>query len=349
MTAPLRVRGTPQALDSFLEPVVALTLGIVAVPAMVVLWWFEAWWWIPVPAVLAAGLHQWFFWSRGDRPTELVLEPHYLTLHDRSRGEPLALALDQVQVAMLYLRTTARGPRAVVMLADAAGPCFGVQLALPRLPTSESSAHAVDVDAADRHLGGQAGVLRAVTPIERAARQTFPRPGALTWLLERIPREAWARSGVRLWRGEAPALSPFGLHVAEPDAWLVLEGNRWRLQHPEGPTEQGELSPPTCTGFVRTVDLMVPSDEGPRAEPTSVGMVTLHLAPALVVSFPAPLLSPELESRAPRAEGFHCHAPEGAALVAHLQHVLGPALPGPLRACLDTSFHSGAGDDQAPF
>lgn len=321
-------RGTPRALDTYLEPAVRYTLFAVAAPLVALLWWFEAWWWVPVPLIAAIIAHQWYFRARGDRPSELVLEPSTATLVDRLRGAPISIELDEVSVASLYVRRGRDGEQAVVLLATPLGPQLGVQFTDLRRP---SASHVIDIDEADRSLGGQAGILRAVTPLARASRQLFPRPAALDWLLQRIPDPAWARTGLQLWRGMAPHLSPFGYHVADADAWLVLDGDRWTLTHTDGTSEAGTLDALECTSAHRTIEMTMPSEEGPRLEEARVDLLTVSLQGGPIISFPAPVAA----SQAPQAglsdQGYHCHAPEGAALVSHLRRVLQASrLPGPL-------------------
>lgn len=325
-----RFRGTPRELDTFLEPAVRYTLLAVSIPIVAVLWWFEAWWWLPVPVIAAAGLHTAVFWARADRPAELVLEPDSIVLHDPRRGDPVQLDVGNITVASLFLRGGREGTTAVVLLADDTTPQLGVQLALTRRPAVP---HAIDVDLADEVLGGQAGILRAVTPLERTARQVFARPAALDWLLTHVPSEAWRRTGLRLWHGAAPTLSPFGFHVADADAWLVLDGPAWTMRWTDGAKAEGTLESAACTHATRTIEIMVATDEGPKPEPAQIALLTLALAPNLVVSFPAPVAAARVPAAGLAEHGFHCHPPEGAALVEHLRRVLDPALlPEALRA-----------------
>ncbi|MBX2803997.1 MAG: hypothetical protein KTR31_40345 [Myxococcales bacterium] len=328
-------RGTPTELDAFLKPVVGLTAVVLVLPVTVALMWFGAWWWLPVPTILAVVAYEGFFRSRGDRPTSLHYDADGLHLQDPIRGSDLQVKAEDVYLATVFWRRRSSGSQVVLMLASSTGPQFAVQLHLPT--AAIPGRWDVDVDEIDERLGGQAGVLRAVAPLERTARQTFTDAGLLAWVQQRFESGALERSGLRVWRGEAPPLSPFGFHIGERDAWLVLEGTRWSLRDADGaPLDEGALSAITAAHVVRRAMLLVPTEEGPEEELTTIDGLALTLpsdeGDALRIRFPAPQVAQTLPTEAAAPSDLHTHAAEGAALVAHLCRVLDPdQLPDALR------------------
>ena len=326
-------RGTPVELDTFLEPVVRFTLLALAVPISAVLWWFSAWWWVPVPLVIAMVAHQAYFASRADRPTVLRLEAGGISLEDPARGEPLHVDPAEVHVATVFLRRGRADHRVVLLLADAEGPRLALQQSLASEP--ELPVPCVDIDAADALLGGQAGILKSVAPLERSARQTFSREGILSWCHAHVPQEAWLRTGLQLRRGEAPPLSPFGFLVGEPDAWIVLDGDTWSLRGDM--VTSGSLEGVRAETVRRTLELLRRTDEGPEEAAVEVTHLALTLVAGVRIVFPAPLAAGLAPASEPQSTDLHAHAAEGAALVTHLQRVLGPRGPGALPVVLRPS------------
>lgn len=328
---PHRSHGTPTELDTYLKPIARLTQLVVVLPATAVLWWLELWWWLPVPVLIAIVGYELLFWARGDRPTVLQLGPEQIELSDPVRGQTLSVSLDEIELATASWRRRGSGSEIVVLLADAVGPRLAVAFRLTTPPRVEP--HDVDTDAADALLGGQAGILRAVAPFDRAARQRFDDPQAVRWLREHIPAQAWARTGLRIWRGEAPPLSPFGFYLEEPHGWLVLDALDWALIDPEGATlASGRLDTIEASALSRRAMLIQRGEDGPEELLTTIPLLGLRLGPDQIVHLPAPVATADLSPRPARGDDLHTHAPEGAALVAHLRRVLPPtALPPVLR------------------
>ena len=183
-------------------------------------------------------------------------------------------------------------------------------------------------------LGGQAGVLRSVAPFDRTARQGFADPTLLRRIRAAVPRSAWDRTGLRVWRGAAPPLSPFGFHLQDPTGWLVLDGRSWELRGSDGTVRRGELASVALVSVVRHTVLLVRNEDGEATdELTAIPTLGIGLDPDLWIRFPAPGVAPP-PPRAPREDDLHTHAAEGAALVWHLKRVLGDgglpaALAGP--------------------
>ncbi len=315
----LVLRGTPTELDSYLKPVGRGLQLLLVVPVTLALWWLQAWWWLPLPLMLTELAYQLLFASRGDRPTELRLAPEAIELRDPLRDEVVRIDPRTVEVATATWRRLERGSEVVVLLADADGPGLAVRFTLPTPP--QVLEHDVDVDEIDARLGGQAGVLKAVAPFERVARQRFTDPAGLRWLREALPPESWRRTGVRVWRGEAPPLSPFGFHLTEPSGWLVLDGDAFDLRGPE-PARGALARPLEATIRERLVSLLVKTEDGPEEEISRLPLLGLHLAAGLRVVFPAPAAVGRAASTPASAADLHTHAAEGAALIHHLWRVM---------------------------
>ena len=309
--------GTPRELDSYLKPAIQLTLAAIVAPVTVVLWWFQVWWWLPVPALVAAIAYEAFFWNRRDRPASLVIEPAHVTLTDALRGSTVQVVPSDVEVAQRFVRGT-RPTTTVVLLATSQGPSLAIDFRVD--PKPPHWPHDIDVDEADATLGGQAAILKAVAPIERGARQTFRHVAALTALREAIPASAWARTGLQVWQGERPPLSPFGFLLGPASGWMVLEGSTWALRRSEGSSEHGVFDQPEATSFERTLELLQRQEDGPEETLVRVGYLALRFSSSVRVVFPAPVAAAEVTSSAPEPTDLHCHAAEGAALVAHLVH-----------------------------
>ena len=324
-------RGTPVPLDTYLEPVVRLALAAVVLPITVVLWWFSAWWWLPIPTLVAIAAHQGFFWYRGDRPITLDLDSS-IAMHDAARDDTLTVALTDVAVAKAFIQRSERNQKVVIQLGTSEGPALAIQFLAPLRARIELPS-VVDVDRVDAKLGGQAGVLRSIAPPARVARQTFGDPGALTWLANAIDRSAWQRTGIQLWAGPAPPLSPFGFYVGPSAGWLTFDGRQWTLKRPHGPPESGQLTSVVATTFLRSIELMQRSDDGPEETLVEVPYLAILLGDGLKVGFPAPLALGQVAEVSEGPGDFQCHAAEGAALITHLQRVLSPdSLPPILRA-----------------
>jgi len=327
----LQLSGVPSDLDSFLKPALRVTQLTVVLPAMVVLWWFGHLWWLPIPLVVSEIFLVMFLWHRGDRPSTLSLAPDGIEISDALREPVPALDPASITVATALWRTADGETRVSVGLADETGPQLALGFLFRDVPDLAQTD--VDIDAVDRILGGQAGALRALAPLERVARQPFTDASGLSWLRAHVPPAAWGRVGARVWRGEAPALSSFGFHLQDATAWLLLDERGWALGGDE--TRRGALAPLRLCRRHRAVTMLVRTDDGPEEEESEVPLLGIVLADGPTVYFPAPLVDPDISLAPERPDDLHTHAAEGAALVHHLARVLPPAdLPAALR--LDT-------------
>lgn len=337
MSRPLVLKGTPLALDAYLRPAARFVQALIAVPATAALWWTEQWLWLPVPIALSFLVYELLFWSRGDRPTRLRIDGDHLTLEDPIRGRTLGIRRDEVEVARTSWRRVRGGSEAVVLLADRARPRLAIRFLLPGEP--DARPEDVDLDAVDRALGGQGGVLRAVAPLDAVARQRFEDPRGLSRLREWVPAHAWRRTGLRTWTGEAPPLDLFGFHVQEPEGWLVLEGPSFELRRfGTGEVLAAGAWDPTGVGTrIRPVDLLLVADGEPATDRAEVPLIALTLAPGLTLHWAAPEAR-DLEVRPASPEDLHTHPPEGASLLWHLlRHAPRSRLPEALRRRLEAA------------
>lgn len=332
----LVLSGSPVDLDAALRRAARLVQAVVGVPATLALWWFEAWWWLPIPMVVSFVVYELLFWSRGDRPTTLRLTEVGVELVDTLRRQTLSVPWAEVEVATATWQRARYGSEVVVLLADARGPRIAVRFLVPTSPAP--GVGDVDLDAADHVLGGQAGVIRSVAPFEVGARQRFEDPRGLAFVRRMSPPAAWGRTGLRVWTGEAPPLDPFGYHLGEPDGWLVLEGSRWVLRR-WGTTEElasGVLDTLHAHRALRVCPIVLRAGDAPVD--AEIPLLALALTDTLRVYMPAPEGAPHAEPRAPTASDHHTHPPEGAALVWHiLRNVPSAGWPVPLRDAVAAS------------
>lgn len=329
----VKLTGTPIVLDQMLRPLVRVVQVAVAGVATLVLAWFGLWWWVPVPIVVTTVAYELFFWSRGDRPVVLALESDRLVLTDPRAGgdgarpRELALPLHDVHTATLHVRPAPSGDRveAVVVLTDTERVRFAVRfLVEPGLPLRHED---VQADVMDNLVGGYGGLLRALAPADVTCRQTIDDPAgqAIRWLRERLPAGAWQRSAARVWRGTAPVLDTFGLHVGPPDGLLVLDGDAWSLHTADGELSQGLVTlvrsgrATRQVGLVRKPDLLgdAPLHELPIDE-VDLPLLVLDLDEGLTLAVPATVAGKRGDVRVPEGTWWHTHVPEGAALTWHL-------------------------------
>jgi hypothetical protein len=304
-------RGEPDPFELALGRGLRLLQVLIAGPLTLTLWWFEAWYWLPIPIATSFLVYEALYAGRRDQPTTLTLADDGLRLADPRRGQALELRWDQVDVATVSWR----GDEGVVLLADPGGPRVALRL------VGEARPGDVDLPSVDRELGGTGDRLpaaHAVAPIEAIARQRFTDPELLRILRDRVPAAAWGRAGARTWVGEAPPMDAFGYLQGEPTGWLRLDGDRWSLRRP-GSAEvlaEGPLEPVSVATRTRPASLRL----APSAPPVEVEirLVVLRLPDGPRVAMPAGAPDGgELPEADPAPDDHHTHFPEGAALVAY--------------------------------
>jgi len=321
----IELEGTPQILDAVLRPLGRGIQLVVGISLSAVLCFMHAWWWAPIPLAISFLIYELVFWWRGDRPATLCLD-RVLTLTDQLRGQAVVIHPDDVEVFTIHYRRSnpdkAGSDRLEVTVV--LGGFDGVKLAL-RLMIDPSAwkpgPAAVDVDTMDRIIGGYAGLLRAVAPRSAIARQTFDDPAGqvLSWLTQHIPNPASQRIGLRVWRGAAPPLDPFGHHDSAPSGWLVIARDRYRLML-DGVIHRGDITLIRSGRSSRSAQLMVVDEQGDRTiRPTELPLLVLELDTALTLAFPSPLAGVGVgELHNLDEHTLQTHVPEGAALVWHI-------------------------------
>ena len=107
------------------------------------------------PGALLIGLaiYEGVFHSRRDKSMRLSLDGRRLEVADPARDSAHTCNLGDVTVANLYVQRTSGGPAPWSCSPANEGPQIGIEFALRAPPTAP---HAIDIDAADRRLGGQA-------------------------------------------------------------------------------------------------------------------------------------------------------------------------------------------------
>jgi hypothetical protein len=317
---PLELHGSPVELEVYLRRGARLVQLLLALPPTLTLWWWEEWFWVPIPLALSFLLYELLFWSRGDRPTVLQLTDEGLRLADPWREAPVSVRWDEVELAKATWRRVRPGAEVTLLLASARGPRFAARFLMSGGPSPASAWGDLDLEAADKLLGGQGGVVRSVAPFELVARQRFEDPRALALLREKLPADCWHKTGLRLWQGQAPALDAFGYHVDEPSGWLILQDTHWELRK-SGTTEvlsRGDIDSLEVWGASRKVSIVL-GVAGPVE--TEVPMLGLGLG-TLRIWFPAPTAGPAAPPAAIEPTDQHTHPPEGAALLWHVLAVL---------------------------
>jgi hypothetical protein len=330
-TKELRLTGSPVDFEVWLRRSARFAQLLVAVPATLTLAWLGSQWLLPLPLAISFLVYEALFRARGDRPTTLVLTPERLEVADPLRGQTIAVDLGGIEVTTATWQRTRYGSEVVVLLADPTGPRAAVRFRVEEQPPV-APGH-VDADAADLVLGGQGSVLRAVAPFEVIARQRFDDRRGIAFFRLTMPEATWARTGLRLWTGTAPALDAFGYHVTDAEEWLVLDGTRWTLRRAGTGEEvaRGDLSSLEVTSRGRSLSLVLEAGSDP--ELVKIPLLAIALSPELRSHVPAPVAAPLAPERAAAGTDRHTHPAEGAALLWHLlRHA--PALPDPLRAAV---------------
>lgn len=322
----IRLHGQPFVLDRLLRVPLRVVQLLVGGGLSLVLAWMDLWWWVPVPLALSFLVFELFFWRRGDRAVDLELGDR-LTVVDPVRGQRLDLDPADVTVASILHRPGPPGTHDVwfVLSADT-GPLLAARVRT-RAPFA---ARPTDLDArlTDAMLGGDAGSVRALAPNDRVVRQIVddPKAEAVRWLRERIPVDAWSRTGARVWKGAQPGMDILGHFEGPADAFLVLEGDRFRIDGSEqvlGPLDAG------CSG--RQVVLF-----GEALQDQELPMLVLDLDADTPLVCPAPIGGTLGERRDLEERMLHTHGAEGALVVWHvLRNLPEDGWPETIRQALD--------------
>ncbi len=312
---PLTLKGTPKVFDAFLRPparFVHLTIGGFGT---VLLFWFGYFWIAPIPFALGFVWYEWFFWSRGDQPFELLL-------HSDGRVEivePLAeqnrtVELSRTRAAtVVFRRVDDQHHDCVVVFSETTG----VQLALQfRIRDFEPRPEDVNADLWDAVFGGVSGLIRTLSPRERLVRQVFEDGRGLAWLRAAVPAGAWDRTGLRVWEGATPEIDLFGYHATAPTGFLTLEADQIEFWDGEEAKRHplGEL---VIARSQRQITLFRMWGEDSEEREEDVPLLLVGVGP-FTAAIPAPTAGQTGEYRELHPELLHMHAPEGAALVWHL-------------------------------
>lgn len=307
--APVIAHGEPLEVDQVLRPMLGFLRWVVGLTVGALFWCMGWLWWVPVPLVVATLAMEGVLLFRSDRAIRLTIGPDRIVSDDRF-APTLTVRADDIHTCVILERPRGPGHEAVVVLGSTTRPLMALAFQL-----DAPLGRGVEVDAIDAHLQAGAGVLRSVAPGTRTLRQRFHDRKALDALLALVPEAATHRIGLRLWRGAAPELTVFGHHATNADAWMVVEGDRYRVTDPGGePLTEGALR----LDGVRTARrdallLRVAGAEGPDLG--TLPLLVLDLD-GLSLAIPAPARSGEA---VPADEALvHTHAPEAAALLARL-------------------------------
>jgi len=309
-----RLTGEPLQVDTFFRPVAGLVRWAVGLSGAAVLALLGQWWWVPVPLVVATLVMEVVLIFRSDRPIVVDIGPEKLVIDDRF-APTLTIRWERVHTQTILQRPRGDGWEVVVVLGSERGVLCSLAL-----QCDEPHPDHVDVDEVDRFLGAQAGLLRATAPPGRAVRQRFSATATdLQQLLAGVPPASTDRHGVRLWRGEAPDLSPFGLHTGSPDAWMVFDeaALTYQVVDEEGASfAEGELRLVDWWVTARQAILLRVAGEDDLAA-GHLPLLVLDLG-GIRVAVPAPLLADHPRQRPPDGNLHHTHAPEASALIGAL-------------------------------
>lgn len=310
----LVVRGSPKEFDAFLRPAARGLQLFVGILATLVLLWFQAWWWLPIPLAASFLLYELFFWSRADKPLKITLEPDRVVLEDAFLQSHATFWLRDVDSATLCHRAAPDGAvDAVLQICSPTEILVALQLRLPAA-AFEPRPSDVDLDLCNAVLGSISGVIRALAPRDRMIRQPVADPAALAWFREHLPAEAWERTTVRFWGGATPDLDLFGYHSTAHDGLLRLSEGAVRFTDRSEPEALAPLEP--AWGERRAVLFRMDGEaheEAPEQLP-----LWLQALGDRTVAIPAPLTVGQ-EPQVPLTDALiHVHAPEGAAILWHL-------------------------------
>lgn len=322
----IALSGTPERWDPLLAPALRIGLPLLGLLSGALLVWLDQWTLAPWPLAVGLVLAEVVLWARGDRPVRLELDDA-VRLTDRVAGRSLRVAASAIRAVTVHARPRGDGVQAVVVLADDDGPRLALDLRVPPASLDRLPAW-VDVDTLDARLGGYGGLLRAVAPAEIRGRQPIDDPAGqvLDWLVRTLDPDAWQRTIVRVWIGEAPPLDPFGLHATPPDGTLVLDGDGWALRRPGDPGGLQGLVTLTRAGHAaRRIALARPLREGEAGrvdalptEEVDLPLLVVALDEGAQLALPAPFAETLGPAMPLEATTWHTHVPEGGAVLSHL-------------------------------
>ena len=310
MSEPSIFLGQPARLDGVLGPIVRVLAWVTGGAGVLILLFFHAWWWLPVPLLVSIIAVEWGFARRGDRPVALSLEDGVVTLQDTARGLSSTVPIHDVDAATLWYRRHPDGWEVTVAMARDQAVCFAITLHVG--PSDFAPApHDIDVDRWDALVGGVASLIRSVAPSSARVRQVFTSGALLERLRAACAESAWETHWFRGWRGVEPELDLMGFHAGPPDQF-------WRLSdgHLQGPEVSAPLTLETGSAFRRTT-LLQPSADGPVARDGELTLKILRLHDQVTVAFPCALSSVD-EAPVP-AGTLHTHVTEAIVILEHLR------------------------------
>jgi len=312
---PLTLYGTPKVLDAFLRPPARFVHLSVGGFASVLLFWLGYPLVAPLPFALGFVWYEWFFWSRGDRPFQLRLDPAgRVEVYEPLSGRRWETPLDEITSATVVYRSTGDGRHdCVAVLASTAEVRLAIQFRI-----SDFTPRPEDVNAElwDAVFGGVSGLIRTLAPKERLVRQTIADGRGLVWLREALPAEVWRTTSARVWRGCTPRLDLFGYHDEAPTGLLTL-GEETVSLVTEAASHQHPLGTLVMARSERTITLFRMWGEESEEADEEVPLLLVDVGP-LTVAIPTPSAGQAGEFRPLSDDLLHMHAPEGAALVWHL-------------------------------
>lgn len=314
----IRLRGARSEVEIAIRRAARALQWAIALPIALLLWWFGAVWWVPLPIALSFLLHDALLRPRRDDALSLELGETSLRLFDPTDDRAGELDLSEIAIAKVIWRRRADSSEAMVVLADRQGPRLALRFLLQRAPVLAEGD--IDLDAADVLLGGQGGGIRSFAPIERIARQHFEDPRGLAYLRTQIPAECWQRTAIRLWQGPEPALDTAGHHQGDPEHWLVLDGPRWVLYRYDSgePIANGTIETLLLGGASRTLQIAISAT---RTLQSDIPLLGIDLG-SLRIWFPALSAAPRAAPSPIEERDHHTHPAEGASLFAHLERVV---------------------------
>ena len=312
----LTTKGKPARLDAVWRPISRALLTGLGLTGAAVLGLLGEWLWLPAPIVASLAIHELIFYIRGDRPIVVTLDGTRLRAVDRKGEREHDVGLSEASVASIAVRR-GRSPRepdqAFLVLHHATRPMIAMRLDTTHREWPDA---AVDLDALQPVLGGNAGVLRGLAGPERLVRQNLQdKDGSLArGVLAAIPDEAWSRVAVRVWRGADPEVDFMGLHRGPPDAQLVLDGDGWTLHERFGDAvTSGEITGATGGRADRILELM--ATPGTPAQRARLPQIVWDVGDGARLVIPAPIAGHHGDVVELDETALHTHLGEGAMLV----------------------------------
>ncbi|MEQ1569132.1 MAG: hypothetical protein ABMA64_26085 [Myxococcota bacterium] len=299
--------GAPVPVEVAMARALRTGLALIVGPITLALWWFDLWWWLPIPAAWAVVTHEWILGPRRDPASRLTLAGPHLSLADSVRAQELTVDLGTITVATVTEHRVREGTESVLMLADAGGPV----LALRFLAATTDAVGLHQIDAWVGGTGGPLPAVHAVAPLDGIGRQRFERPDVLAAIVSRVDPPARARVGARTYAGVAPPLDPYGFQLGEPGGWLVVDGERWTWTV-GGSVHEGALEGSTLVTRTRPAALFARDREPVEVQIPLLGLV-LPGGPTLY--FPASVDASRFPAADPRPDDQHTHFPEGASVL----------------------------------